>query len=143
MKTFMREHHRCEARFASPSHSTGILRRKESTGSSLSILAFLNILTGFWIITCVGDTGIDLRWSIQAGNESCLHYHAEYNTFRQTCDIDWAKQGYTRNTFISLDAYETFDGGSHVIFLEGISDFNGLFTTDGELVESFEESTSD
>eukprot|EP01138_Halocafeteria_seosinensis_P009237 gb/GECG01009440.1/.p1 GENE.gb/GECG01009440.1/~~gb/GECG01009440.1/.p1 ORF type:complete len:881 (+),score=68.78 gb/GECG01009440.1/:1-2643(+) len=139
MTNFILERYSCDALFASSCRS--ILHRTNAIrpcGSSLLTLSFSKILICFWIVSCaVGDTAIDLKQSIQAGNESCIHYHSEHNTFKQTCDIDWVKQGYTHNTFISLDANETFDGNSHVMFLEGISNFHGLFTTKSELVKSF------
>jgi hypothetical protein len=113
------------------------LRRRSAATLGLLLLSLSGAVTT--------AEGANLRENITDGNVECIHYNHERRLFRMTCDVlEWR---WDADTFLSLGANETFDGGSRgsredgkgIIDLTGIENFKGLFTVDENDVESFAE----
>eukprot|EP01138_Halocafeteria_seosinensis_P011506 gb/GECG01011753.1/.p1 GENE.gb/GECG01011753.1/~~gb/GECG01011753.1/.p1 ORF type:complete len:115 (+),score=11.22 gb/GECG01011753.1/:1-345(+) len=68
-------------------------------------------------------------------NEPCFLCNHNEKTFRLTCTVLlWKTSGYTNDNFISLHAYDTFDGGhDNIIDFEDLIEFPGLFEIDSRV----------
>lgn len=78
---------------------------------------------------------INLRDSIQDGNERCFKFMPDKNLFQLTCcALEWEKEGYTNFDYISLGPNEIFDGSNGTIDLTGTNSWYGLFEIQNKVV---------
>eukprot|EP01138_Halocafeteria_seosinensis_P006320 gb/GECG01006461.1/.p1 GENE.gb/GECG01006461.1/~~gb/GECG01006461.1/.p1 ORF type:complete len:227 (+),score=17.18 gb/GECG01006461.1/:1-681(+) len=82
-----------------------------------------------------GQTGTDLRSSVISGKEPCILYSAQYRIFNLTCPVKWVDSGYDRNTFITLQSAEIFEGNDNEIDLRSVSEFRGLFEINSTAID--------
>eukprot|EP01138_Halocafeteria_seosinensis_P014881 gb/GECG01015191.1/.p1 GENE.gb/GECG01015191.1/~~gb/GECG01015191.1/.p1 ORF type:complete len:479 (+),score=46.89 gb/GECG01015191.1/:1-1437(+) len=95
-------------------------------------------LFAIWTSDCIQANQpetVDIREDIIESafqyNDLCIEYDESKKSFRQTCDNVWPG-----HVYISLHYGELFDGNDHLIHLDGIDDFEGLFTTNHASVVS-------
>ena len=116
--------------FASPE------RRSKISPSSLAMNLLWIIALGISPVLVATSKALDLRSNIMERKEACFDYTAEEKLFRMNCSLlDWGKENYGPDTYISLSVNEIFDGSGGrsksdekpIIDLSEITDFKELF----------------